>query len=74
MGGDDPHDLAGAAHDRNGEQGLEVLLLELRHVLHARVGKSVVADERRLAVLGRPPGESFSTRKRDLADQAFIGR
>ena len=55
-----PIALARAPDDRHREQRLELLLLELGHVLRARVGERVVADERGLAVLGRPPGEALA--------------
>ena len=49
-----------ASDDRHGEERLEPLLLELGDVLHPRVVERVVADERRLAVLGRPPREALA--------------
>ena len=67
-------DVAVAGHHRHGHHRLEALLLELRHVLHARVVERVVADElRRLRprdptrqALVHPPGE--------LADQMRVAR
>ena len=60
--------------DRHGEERLEPLLLELGHVLHPRVGERVVADERRLAVLHRPPGEALAALERDLSRLSLVGR
>ena len=72
--GDRADRLAGAPDDRHGEERLEPLLLELRHVLHPRVGERVVADERRLAVLDRPPREALAALERDLAGLALVRR
>ena len=66
--------LAAAPDDRQCDKRLVALLLELRHVLHARVGKSVVADERRLGVLDRPPREALATLERDLSRLGFVRR
>ena len=56
------------------EERLVALLLELRHVLHARVGERIVTDERRLAVLDRPPREALATLERDLSRLGFVRR
>ncbi len=74
MGGDDADDISGATADRQREQRLEAFLLELRDVLHTRVGERVVADERRLAPLRRVPRESLATIEPHLADLALVGR
>ena len=60
------------AEDRDREERLEPLLLELRDVLVARVVERVVADERRLAALGRPPGEPLAALEPDLADEVRV--
>ena len=51
----------------------KLLLLELRDVLDARVVEQLVADERGLLVLGRPPGETLAPLERDLADEVRVG-
>ncbi len=72
--GDDADHVAGAPDHRHREQRLELLLLELREVLRARVGEGVVADERRLGALGRPPREPLSAVDDDLAGLALVRR
>ena len=72
--GDRADRLARAADDRHGEQRLVALLLELRHVLHPRIGERVLADERRLAVLCGPPREALAPLERDLPDLALVRR
>ena len=47
--GDRADRIAAPAEDRHRDERLEPLLLELGHVLHARIVERVVADERRLA-------------------------
>ena len=74
VGGDHADRLARAPDDRHGEQGLEALLLELGHVLHARIRERVLADEGRLAPLRRPPGETLAPLERDLARLALVRR
>src|SRR3970282_345613 len=71
---DDPDDVSRAAHDGHGEKRLELLLLELGDVLRPRIGKSVLADDRGLAVLGGPPGEALPALERDLADLPLVRR
>jgi hypothetical protein len=72
--GDCADRIARAAEDRERQQRLEPLLLELGHVLRARIGSRVVADERGLAVLGRPPGEALPALERDLSGLPLVGR
>ena len=69
-----PIGLAVASDDRHGEERLEALLLELGHVLHPRIGERVVADERRLAVLDRPPREALAALERDLSGLTLVRR
>ena len=56
----------------NRDERLELLLLELRHVLHARIVERVLADERRLAPVERPPGEPFAALELDLAHEPAV--
>ena len=70
--GDDADDVAALALDRDGEERLEPLLLELRDVLDAGVVEEVLRDESRLPVLGGPPGEALTTRQLDLAGEVRV--
>ena len=74
VGGDDADRVARAADDREREQRLEPLLLELGEVLRPRVRQRVVADEGRLAALRRPPGEALAALHDDLARLALVRR
>ncbi len=74
VGGDGADRLARAPDDGKREQRLELLLLELGNVLRPRVVERVLANERGLAVLGRPPREALSTLERDLARLALVRR
>ena len=69
-----PMTSAGAADDGDREQRLELLLLELGEVLRARVGEGVVADERGLAALRRPPGEPLAALHDDLPRLPLVRR
>ena len=62
------------ADDGEREQRLELLLLELREVLRARVGESVVADERGLAALRSPPREALAALDDDLPRLPLVRR
>jgi hypothetical protein len=72
--GDDADQIAGTADDRNGEERLELLLLELGDVRRPRVVERVLADERRLASFGSPPRESLALLERHAADVLLVGR
>jgi hypothetical protein len=65
---DDADDGAVLAEDRDRDERLEPLLIELRNVLHAGVGQEVVADEGGLLLLRHPPGEPFASLESDAAD------
>jgi hypothetical protein len=69
--GDGADHLAALAHDRNREERLEALLLQLRDELVARIGDGVLR-ERGLLALDRPPGEPFAALERDLADEVRV--
>ena len=66
--------VAVARHDRNGHHRLEALLLELGHVLHARVVERVVADELRRLRSGDPSGQALVRPPAELADQMRVAR
>jgi hypothetical protein len=65
-------DVAGAREHRHGDHRLEVLLLELRHVLHARVVHRVVADELGGLGAGDPPGQALLRPPGERADQMRV--
>ena len=76
LGMEDDHTdhVAVAREHGHGDHRLELLLLELRHVLHARVVERVVADE-----LGRlrardPAGEPLADPPAERADQVRVAR
>ena len=69
---DHPDHASVARGDRHAEQRLEALLLELGHVVDARVVEQVVRDERRLVALRGPPCEPASPLEGDLADRALV--
>ena len=64
--------VAAPAEHRDRDERLELLLLQLRHVLHARVVERVVADERRFAVVERPPREPLAALELDLAGERGV--
>ena len=64
--------VAALAEHRDRDERLEFFLLELRHVLHARVAERVLADERGLAAVERPPGKPFATLQLDLTDEPAV--
>ena len=66
--------VAAAPEDRDRDERLEPLLLELGDVLDARILERVLADERRLPVLDRPPGEPLAAQQLDLADERRVRR
>jgi hypothetical protein len=70
---DDADDRLVPREDRHAEQRLEALLFQLRHVLRARIGEQVLAHERRLLALGRPPGEPLASLEDDPVDQVLVG-
>ena len=74
VGGDDAEHVAPTSDDRNGEKRLELLLLELREVLRPRIGQRVVADERGLAALSRPPREPFPALHDNLSSLPLVRR
>src|SRR4029453_11048069 len=63
---DGADDVGIATGDRDGEERLELLLLELRDELVARIVDGVLR-ERRLAVLDRPPGNALALVEDDLS-------
>jgi hypothetical protein len=69
---DDADDVAGAPGDRHGGHGLEALLLELGHVLHARVGERVVADEGGLVVARHPARQPLVEPQLDATDEVRV--
>jgi hypothetical protein len=66
--------VAVAREDRDRDHGLEALLLELGHVLHARVVERVVADELGRLGPGHPAGEPLVDAPRELAHQVRVPR
>ena len=66
--------VAVAGHHRHGHHRLEALLLELRHVLHARVIECVVANELGRLGSGDPPRQALVQSPGELADQVRIAR
>ncbi len=72
--GDRADRLARATDDRHGDERLVALLLELGDVLHPRIRERVVADERGLAVLDRPPREALAALERDLSRLPLVRR
>ena len=69
---DDADRVPSAAEQWHRHERLEPLLLELRHVVEARVLERVVADERRLAPFQSPPRETFSALQADPAGQVLV--
>ena len=69
---DDPDDLARARRHRHGDHRLEALLVQLGHVLHARVGERVLADELGRVVAGHPAREPLVDAELDLADEVRV--
>ena len=59
--------------DRHRDERLKLLLGELGDVLEAGIGERVLSNERRLAVLDRPPGEALAPFERDVPDEVGIG-
>ena len=66
---DHPDRLGRAAQDGDRRHRLEVLLAQQRHVLHARVGHRLVADELGRAMAGHPAGESLLDGEVDVVDR-----
>src|ERR687892_980406 len=69
---DRANDVAVLADDRDGEERLEALLLELGDEPVARVGDGVLGESRFLA-LDRPPGKTLAALEGDLADELRVG-
>ena len=69
---DDAQHLARAGGHRDGDHRLEVLLLELGHVLHARVRQRVLADERGLAGPCDPACQPLVEGELDLAHHVGV--
>src|SRR4029079_6546963 len=64
-------DVAVSSGDRNGEQRMDLLLLELGDELVARVVDRVLR-EGRLAVLDCPPRDALALAESDLADETSV--
>ena len=69
---DDAQHLARAGGHGDGDHRLEVLLLELGHVLHARVRERVLADERGLAGPCDPARQPLVEGELDLAHHVGV--
>ena len=69
---DDAQHLARPGGHRDGDHRLEVLLLELGHVLHARVRQRVLADERGLAGPCDPACQPLVEGELDLAHHVGV--
>src|SRR2546425_6262668 len=69
---DDADGITVPAEQRDRHERLEPLLLELGHVVEARVVESVLADEGRLTLLERPPRESLASGEHDLAGEVSV--
>ncbi len=67
-----PDRIAALAEHRDRDERLELLLLELGDVLDARVVEGVVADERRLSPVERPPGEPLAAFEHDLPGEGRV--
>ena len=65
---------AGAVEQGHGDHRLEALLLELRHVLHARVLHRPLADELGRARARDPAGQSLVDAPLELAHEVRVGR
>jgi hypothetical protein len=68
----DAQHLARARGHRDGHHRLEVLLLELGHVLHARVREGVLADERSLTGARHPARQPLVQGELHLADDVSV--
>ena len=66
--------VAGAVQERHGDHRLEALLLELRHVLHARVVHRALADELGRARARDPAGQPLVDAPLELAHQMRVRR
>ena len=69
---DDADRISSSADQGHRHEGLESLLLQFRHMVEARVVERVLADERRLATLERPPREALSPRQADPASEILV--
>jgi hypothetical protein len=69
---DHPDHLAGLGPHRDGDHRLEALLLQLGHVLHARVLHRVLADELGRPGPGHPTGQTLVEAEPDLPDQVRV--
>ena len=67
--GDDSDHAAVAGLHRNAEERLVAVLLQLGHVLDARIGEQVLAHVGGLAMLRRPPGEALAALEPDAAGE-----
>ena len=64
--------VAGLGQDGHGHHRLKALLLELRHVAHARVLERVLADEGGRLRAGHPAGEPLVQAPAELPHQALV--
>ena len=71
---DHPDHRARAVQERHGHHRLEALLLELGHVLHARVLHRALADELGRARARDPAGQTFVDAPLELPDEVRVGR
>ena len=72
MQADDPDWITAPAEQGHRYERLEPLLLELGHVVEARVFQRIFADEGRLTLLERPPREPLAAGQDDLADEVSV--
>ncbi len=68
----DPDHVAGLGEDRHRDHRLELVLVQLRHVLHARVIHRVLGDELRRLRAGDPAGEALVDAEPELPEQVRI--
>ena len=74
MENDHTQHVAVAREHRHGDHRLEALLLELRHVLHARIVERVLADELRRLRARDPAGEPLVDAPAERADEVRVAR
>lgn len=72
MDGHRADEAVALADHGDGKEGLESLVLELGHALGTWILVGPLADERRLASLGCPPGQSLAPLEHDLVDEVPV--